>query len=373
VLRADENRVHVAAVPQLVPDVVKQFGIGVDAFPMKAKFTRDLVGGLAGQNAGLHDVSGHRLCVGPQLVGENQLWAPLEESIERLFPVVFKQDLVKPKRAADPTSLGPRRHGPAVLCAKSGAFPPPRGCAEGIIGSECNPAFFDGSKNLFRVILMIRFLHVQFGVRYNPRRMDRSERNYDPKDVDDHFICGILSEKRMGTCATLPVFAVALGRRLGYPLKLVKVPDHLLFRWEDENERFNIEYNGETGNVYPDEHYHEWPVRWTAAIQAPQPFARWLISNSREEEVAGFLGLRALVLDAYHRTGEALQCIDAAQRFNPIAAPLYDEARATFIAGFVKRMSPDPRGLPNALTPYLIESLLPTMPFHPSLNDWRSR
>jgi hypothetical protein len=97
---------------------------------------------------------------------------------------------------------------------------------------------------------MIRFLHPQFGIRYNPLRKDRGESNYDPKDVDDHFICGILNEKRMGTCATLLVFAVALGRRLGYPLKLVKVPDHLFFRWEDESERFNVEYNGETGNVY---------------------------------------------------------------------------------------------------------------------------
>ncbi|HEV7999717.1 MAG TPA: hypothetical protein VGP63_07550 [Planctomycetaceae bacterium] len=88
---------------------------------------------------------------------------------------------------------------------------------------ERDPALFDGSKNLFRIILMIRFLHVQFRVRYNPLRVDRTDHSYDPKDVDDHFICGILSEKRMGTCATLPVFAVAIGRRLGYLLKLVKV------------------------------------------------------------------------------------------------------------------------------------------------------
>lgn len=80
-----------------------------------------------------------------------------------------------------------------------------------------------------------------------------------------------------------------------------------------------------------------------------------------------------MVLDAYHRTGEALQCIDAAQRFNPIAAPLYDEARATFIAGFAQRMSPDPRGRPTAITPYLIQSLLPTVPLHPGLIDRSNR
>lgn len=34
---------------------------------------------------------------------------------------------------------------------------------------------------------------------------------------------------------------VAIGRRLGYPLKLVECKGHLFVRWEDAKERFNIE------------------------------------------------------------------------------------------------------------------------------------
>jgi hypothetical protein len=37
------------------------------------------------------------------------------------------------------------------------------------------------------------------------------------------------------------VLYVAIGRRLGYPLKLVECKGHLFVRWEDAKERFNIE------------------------------------------------------------------------------------------------------------------------------------
>jgi hypothetical protein len=35
------------------------------------------------------------------------------------------------------------------------------------------------------------------------------------------FLTGLLGEERKGTCSSMPVLYVALGRRLGYPLYLV--------------------------------------------------------------------------------------------------------------------------------------------------------
>ncbi len=40
-----------------------------------------------------------------------------------------------------------------------------------------DPKLFEHSKNLFRVIIMLRFLHVQFGVHYNPLRIEYREDN----------------------------------------------------------------------------------------------------------------------------------------------------------------------------------------------------
>jgi len=198
-------------------------------------------------------------------------------------------------------------------------------------------SLFDGSRNLFRVVMMTKLLAEKFGVRYNPLRMKRADQCYDPKDVGDHFICGII-EKRLGTCATLPVFAVAIGRRLGYPLKLVRVPDHLLFRWEDECERFNLEYNGGPAEPRPNEYYETWPVPWTPELRALQPHAQWLCSESPRQEVANFLVMRMLVLDAYGRTVEGIECLEAAERYNPVRRPLYQRAKVYLLRKLATQM-----------------------------------
>jgi hypothetical protein len=202
---------------------------------------------------------------------------------------------------------------------------------------ERHKSLFDGSRNLFRIMMMTKLLGEQFGVRYNPLRMNRADECYDPKDVGDHFISGII-EKRQGTCATLPVFAVAVGRRLGYPLKLVKVPDHILFRWEDECERFNLEYNGGPAEPRSDEYYETWPIPWTPEIRAQQPYAQWLCSETPRQEVANFLVMRMLVLDAYGRTVEAIECLEAAERYNPQRGPLYHQPKLYLLQKFARQM-----------------------------------
>ncbi len=140
------------------------------------------------------------------------------------------------------------------------------------------------------------------------------------------------------------MFAVAIGRRLGYPLKLVNVPDHLLFRWDDENERFNVEYNGETGNVYPDEYYKTWPIKWDAEIHRAQKHAHWLTSLTPNNEAAKFLGSRFLAMEALGRYDEALQCLLAAMKFNLVGIPL-----KVGVMGNLFRKMLDGDGVPTVL------------------------
>lgn len=58
-----------------------------------------------------------------------------------------------------------------------------------------------------------------------------------------------------GTCSSLPPLYVAIGRRLGYPLKLVKSFAHLFARWDNgAGERFNIECTARQFVSHPDEY-----------------------------------------------------------------------------------------------------------------------
>ncbi len=80
-----------------------------------------------------------------------------------------------------------------------------------------NPAKYDDSEKLFKVVNMVLYLKDKLGVNYDPGAMDNSDFS-DPEKI---FVHGLLTGNRSGTCTSIPVLCVAIGRRLGYPLKLV--------------------------------------------------------------------------------------------------------------------------------------------------------
>ena len=102
--------------------------------------------------------------------------------------------------------------------------------------------------------MMMTVAYQDFGIRYDLERMnDEGEWH----DAADSFIHGVI-QKQCGTCASLPVFYVALGRRLGYPLKLVSAKDHLFARWDTPDERFNIECTNGGLVTESDDRYRAW-------------------------------------------------------------------------------------------------------------------
>ncbi|MCG8449680.1 MAG: transglutaminase-like domain-containing protein [Pirellulales bacterium] len=149
-----------------------------------------------------------------------------------------------------------------------------------------SPGEFENSAAYFRVLVMVTVLQRDLGVGY---AMDSLQEDFDATDSRLLFLHGIF-EGRGGTCATLPVLYAAVGRRLGYPIRLVETWEHLFCRWEEADERFNIEATTEGLVVHPDEHYLTWPRAAPAGLVEKG----WLLQTlSPQDELASFYHNRA--------------------------------------------------------------------------------
>jgi regulator of sirC expression with transglutaminase-like and TPR domain len=161
-------------------------------------------------------------------------------------------------------------------------------------------------------------VYEDFGVRYNPKWIA------PPSEIgrDDHFfadsrdilIHGMLGPQRMGTCSSMPVLYIALGRRLGYPLKLVTTKQHLFIRWDTPAERFDMDATGKGLDRYDDEHYKHWPFPITEQEIKEQDYLK---SLSTREELSVFLSIRGSCLTDAGRLAEASASFDAAYRCAP--------------------------------------------------------
>jgi hypothetical protein len=98
------------------------------------------------------------------------------------------------------------------------------------------PAEWWNCESRFRILCMVTVLQRDLGVSDN---MDFVEGPRNASDSRTHFIHGPLSGFG-GTCVNLPVLYLAVGRRLGYPLKRVSAKEHLFVRWRGAVV-FNIE------------------------------------------------------------------------------------------------------------------------------------
>ena len=202
---------------------------------------------------------------------------------------------------------------------------------------RANPGEFESSEGYFRMLMMAVVLYEDFSVRYNPARMSTPAQVIaDPNDhffadSRDLFLHGLLPpslnslnsqpstiNSPSGTCSSMPVLYIALGRRLGYPLKLVTTKSHLFIRWDSPTERFNLEATGKGMNRYDDEHFKHWPFPVTdEEIQADG----YLKSLTAVEELALFLSLRGHCLKEAGRMPEAIACYAEAVRLAPDSRP----------------------------------------------------
>lgn len=169
-----------------------------------------------------------------------------------------------------------------------------------------HPERCDHSENVFRMMMLVEVVKLDFKCHYNPERVP-NDAAYCPMpfwDSKDLLIHGLLGDDRAGTCNNIPVLVVALGRRLGYPLKLLTTPTHVFARWDDGRERFNVEASNPGGLViHDDEHYRQ---RIRETLPKGDPDDCYLRPLTPAEELALFLISRAWVLEAHGRYSEAL-------------------------------------------------------------------
>jgi len=189
---------------------------------------------------------------------------------------------------------------------------------------HANPGEYRNSEPYYRMLMLVTVLQQDCGVRYNPARI----RDIDFTNARDLFIHGMIPydgpnapKPGGGTCVSMPVLYIAIGRRLGYPVKLVTTHAHLFARWDGEGhanpawrDRFNIEASGRGMAVYDDAYYMTWPKR---IAKAEVEANRFLRSLSPSEELAEFLVTRGHNLLDTGRLKEAVRSYEAAVRRAP--------------------------------------------------------
>lgn len=189
------------------------------------------------------------------------------------------------------------------------------------------------SEAYLRAEFLVQVLCEDLAIKYNLA----ARGNFDFDDSRVAFIHGMIpapgqsfTDTPGGTCASMPVMITAVGRRLGYPLKLVTTKGHLFVRWDGPShsnpawrERFNMEVtNG--FNSYEDDYYKTWPFKLTEEqIKAN----RYLVSLTPAEEFAEFLAARGHCGLDNGQIAFAARCYENAYR--------YDTTRPAYRAWFL--------------------------------------
>jgi hypothetical protein len=198
----------------------------------------------------------------------------------------------------------------------------------------------------YRALILQMAIQNDLDVKSNHERMSQP---YDGSDSRDLFIHAVLTELHLVMCATAPVVYAAIGRRLGYPIHLVKTKCHVFCRWDDPNgERFNIEPTNPGFISYSDEHYRTWPFEWTAFEKTTEC---WLRNLSPREELGMFLDARGTCWFENFQSEFAGDCFSASCLLNNGDPDVQKRwAMATVLHPVVERLRPHVSDVSQPLT-----------------------
>lgn len=183
-----------------------------------------------------------------------------------------------------------------------------------------DPRYADHYRNseaYLRASMMLQVLQEDCGVHYNHDRI----RDIDFTNSQDLFIHGIIGSENGGTCVSMPVLYTTIGRRLGYPIKLVLARQHVFCRWDGPKEKFNIEGSGEGFAAHEDEYYMKFPMPITKKEVRAGIYLR---SLSPREELAVFLEARGYCLEDIGRFDESYVAYSMANHLAP-KIPQYED------------------------------------------------
>lgn len=181
-----------------------------------------------------------------------------------------------------------------------------------------NPAEFGHSEGYFRMLLMAVVLAEDYHIHYDLQKVTATTSAAQTdgffRNPNLVFLPGLLGPERKGTCASMPVLYIAIGRKLGYPLSLVATKGHLFCRWEGDVDRFNIEATAPGLSRFDDDYYRHWPFELSPKEEKANGY---LLSLTPRQELAVFLSIRAMCLRDAGRLAEAAGCFLRASRIDP--------------------------------------------------------
>jgi hypothetical protein len=158
-----------------------------------------------------------------------------------------------------------------------------------------DPTSFYYSTNFFKMAMMARVLYEDYDIRYNPKWIEspgsESPKDHFFADSNDVLLHGLIGDRHLGTCSSMPVLYIALGRRLGYPLKLVTTKQHLFVRWDSPTEKFDMDATSRGVSHYDDSVYRQWPFPISDEEIKEQGYLK---SLSAQEELSVFMTIRGL-------------------------------------------------------------------------------
>jgi len=205
---------------------------------------------------------------------------------------------------------------------------------------------FGHSEARFRAEFLVDVLQNDIGVKYHNGFVP-ADQNVPPfKTSKETFLHGLLDHDDPkqafgGNCVSLPVIYAAVGRRLGYPIKLVTSNEHVFCRWVGEEagghtnkawrDTFNFDGAGAGFSIDPDEFYLTWP---SESNEAEAEIFDWFKPLTPSQEMALFLLARG------HIQRQIESNLNAAQTSYTLAANLWPTSRAPliFITGNASRM-----------------------------------
>ena len=180
---------------------------------------------------------------------------------------------------------------------------------------ETEPERFDHCWDRYRMACMVAVLQWRFNMLRDPEWTFAEGADTAAKTPPNHHLFAQhLMSGGYGSCASLPIVFCCVGRRLGYPLKLVRSKGHMFLRWDDaqSGNRFNIECTSHGFNTPPDDYYRTWPEPSTNHEILCNG---WLRSLTPREELATFLEQRRFCI---WRTDT--ESCSAARSFTPLGS-----------------------------------------------------
>jgi hypothetical protein len=164
---------------------------------------------------------------------------------------------------------------------------------------------YQHSEARFRAEWLVSILQQDIGLHYHAGFVPQDVAVVPLKTSKEAFLHGLMDDEDAhkafgGNCVSLPVAYVAVGRRLGYPVKLACSKEHTFCRWEGEDhpnpawrDRFNFDSAGNGFSIDPDSFYLSWPRKSTSDLVE---LCDWLKSLTPQEELALFMANRGHVL-----------------------------------------------------------------------------